>query len=56
MNKQAKKRTQARLESGLTRLCWNTGSASLSQFVAESSARNMSTFSLYSVCSFCILG
>ena len=56
MNKQAKKRTQARLEPGLTRLCWNTGSASLSQFVAQSSARNLSMFSLYSVCSLCALG
>ena len=56
MNKQAKKRTQARLEPGLTRLCWNTGSASLSQFVAQSSARNLSMFSLYSVCSLFTLG
>ena len=56
MNKQAKKRTQARLEAGLTCLCWNTGSASLSQFVAQSSARNLSMFSLYSVCSLCSLG
>ena len=56
MNKQAKKRTQARLESGLTFLCWNTGSASLSQFVAQSSARNLSMFSLYSVCSLSPLG
>ena len=56
MNKQAKKRTQARLEAGLTCRCWKMGSASLSQFVAQSSARNLSMFSLYSVCSLCSLG